>query len=258
MSRWTYPMRATEAVTTDVGTHDPPASSGASRLSRVRCVHCSMPAAGSQATCWSCGRDPRVPTDAGPPPAAAGAAGKAWRDALIVALATLLVLLVAIISVKANDDRSDRGVRGLAARVRGGTWSRATLGSASAQFPTAPARRTLPPAEGTEAPIDALVASASGVRAELRTVPLDGQVEAVDGPAMIEQLVEGYAASVHGTVGERQPAIVAGEPALDVAIDTPEGLVRVRATIVGTTGYLLAVAGPRQAFERFIGSFTAG
>jgi len=70
-----------------------------------------------------------------------------------------------------------------------------------------------------------------------------------------EELVAGFTTSVGGRIVQRIPLSMPGASGLDALVDSTAGLARVRAIVVGTTGWLLTVAGPRDAFRRFTSSF---
>jgi len=181
--------------------------------------------------------------------------GRAQRPGFLIGSGLLLVLVVLIGSVLLLAPAgNDQGVRGLAARIRGEDWERAGLRGASAEFPAPPIHRIVPIGPGLPNAGDVLSATGAGLRTELLVGEVgDGSI--AGGPAALDSLVTGYAATRHGQVDQRSPSSTAGMPALDAVITTAAGPVRVWATVVGSTGYLMSLMGPPGAFERFTASF---
>lgn len=237
---------------TDVVDRDRPPS--VTRLSRVRCIHCHMPAGVTQPRCWSCGLDPtgRADGDAQTEPAAPRSKElpRPWHSALLAAAAATLVLVALLGTVLMLDPQEDgQGVRGIAARIHGATWPRAQVAGATAEFPARPVRSTVPLEVGPSGTAEALVATAPGVRVELRATTLDGPLS----PAALIQL---YGATTDQKVRQEAPAPVRHGAGVDAVLDGSAGPTRVRAIVTATSAYVLSVNGPLAAFQRFTASFT--
>lgn len=238
---------------TDVVDRDRPPS--VSRLSRVRCIHCHMPAGVSQPRCWSCGLDPTASGDGGaqqePVPQRSKELPRPWHTALLVAAGATLVLVALLGTVLMLDPQDEgQGVRGIAARIHGATWPRAQVAGATAEFPARAVRSTVPFEVGPSGTAEALVATAHGVRVELRATPLDR-------PMPPGSLIQAYGAATGQKVRQEAPAPVRHGVAVDAVLDGSGGPSRVRAIVIGASGYLLAVTGPAAAFERFTASFSS-
>ena len=220
------------------------------RLRRVRCLHCLIPVGQTQPTCWSCGLDPTGPVDADgrglPTVIAKNALPPPLHSALLVAAASVLVLVALLGTVvMLGPQEEGRGVRGLHARINGHSWARAEVRGATAEFPSRPVRSTV---ELGSAAGDALVATATGLRVELRGV----STTAHPSPA---ELLTAYGAAIGRQIRLATPAPVPGASAHDALLDGPHGVRRVRAVVSATSAYLLVVDGPAAAFERFTASF---
>jgi hypothetical protein len=231
---------------TDVVDHERVATPTLSRLSRVRCLHCHMPAGAAHARCWSCGLDPTGPVGSDgqlDPATPEGNLPPHWHAALLVAGATALVLVALVGTVlRLGPEDDGRGLRGIAARLQGDAWERAGVGGASAEFPARPVRSSAAPLVG-DGPSEVLVASTSRVRVELRATPLRGPVS----PA---SLIDAYSAATGQEVRQSAPVFVSGAPGVDALTEGPQGLTRLRALVSPSTAYLLAVTGSAGAFER--------
>ncbi len=232
-----------------------PVGAPPTRLNRVRCTHCAMPVRRSEPTCWSCGRDPACPVDPeGCVPPATDHMGRRWPGQLLLlvgGLALVVVVLLGCVTLLGSPDGT-RGVRGLTARIRGEGWQRAEVSGASAEFPAPPDHRTFLTGPGFSKPAEALSAADRGVRTDLVVADMAGN--GMDAPAMAEELVVAYAAAAGGRVVQRAP-FAPGPAGFDALVEGAGGTVRVRVSMAGTTGYLLAVSGPNGAFERFTSSF---
>jgi len=90
---------------------------------------------------------------------------------------------------------------------------------------------------------------------ELLVTEMDGAGTAPERPGAAEELVAGFTSSVGGSIVQRIPLSITGASGLDALVDSTAGTIRVRAIVVGTTGWLMTVAGPRDAFRRFTSSF---
>ena len=217
-----------------------------------------MPVDRSLALCWSCGLDPRGAIAAAEP-ADAGAATPSqpatvrWR---LIAGGLLLVAVVVAgsLALLSPADRSD-GVRGIAARLRGGEWHRAEVRGASADFPAAPVRQAVVPGSALARAGESLVAERDGLRTELLVVDVADAGTLLDGGAVAEQLAAEYAATAGGRVVRRTPLYLGGAPGLDAVVDGRHVTIRIRATVSGTTAYVMAVTGPQEGFQRFTESF---
>lgn len=237
----------------DVAPQERVADPDPSRRLRVRCVHCAMPVGGARATCWSCGLEPTGAGDADPPQPVPGTAGlpAPWSTVLLVTCAVTLVVVALLGTVLMVDPHvSSQGPRGLAARFHGERWLRAELGGAAAEFPSRPIHATASPAPGTTGTTEVLVATAPGVRVELRAHRLDA-------PLSPAEVIDAYGDASGQHVRRSAPVDVGGAPALDAPLDGPHGQTRVRAVVTSSSAYLLAVTGPAAAFERVAASFTA-
>jgi hypothetical protein len=242
-----------EALVTDVVARDRPIGALTSRLVRVRCIHCAMPVRGGDDRCWSCDLDPTgalEPTEPqAPQPGQAAVPSVLRRRALFVVEAVLVVLIVAAGSVLLIAPADGRGVRGLAARLHGDAWGRSGLDGATAEFPVPPVRSTTVARPGA-APAPVLVASAPGLRVELRAVSVDESTGVA-----VQDVVGAYAADAGLRVVREGPRTVAGGPGWDAVLEDEHGLTRLRAVVVGGRAYVMAVTGPDAAFERFTASF---
>ena len=232
----------------DLVDRDRPVRPAPTRLSRVRCTHCHMPAGAAHARCWSCGLDPTGPADtAGQPEASARRSTNLpppWHAVLLVVAAATLVLVALLGTVMMLSSEEDgRGPRGIAARLNGDAWVRAGAGGATIEFPSRPVRSTAPPVPGRTGPVEILVASAPGLRVELQAAPLEGSLSPAD-------LVETYGAATGQEVRRSASVTVRGAPGLDALLESPEGITRVRAVVTASTAYLLVVTGPAAAFQR--------
>ncbi len=228
------------------------------RPGRVRCAHCSMPVRGTVARCWSCGLDPAgdgEPSGPGAVPAIASP-GLAHPALLLGAGLVVALALLGGSAVLRPASLGDHGVRNIAARLQGATWGRAEVLGVSASFPALPVRSSIPPGRGLPPVGGYLVATGSGLRTELLVFQLAAARPGADGQAAgADALVDGYASFSASQVLRRAPLVVHGGSGLDAVLRGAGGQVRVRATVVGATGYLMAVTGPDGAFRRFTASF---
>jgi hypothetical protein len=247
---------AREVVVTDVAARERPLGVLSSRFSRVRCVHCAMPARGGEPTCWSCGLDPAHPVDeAAQQPSGAlhdpqARQGPRWVTFGICGLAVLLVvLLVSALVITPGDDA--KGLRGLADRVRGGTWERAGLHGAAAEFPVRPVRVLVATGSDRADLAEGLIATTPEMRVELWAL-----TGGADGSG--EDLLDELAAAAGKRI-DTTGAAVQGFSTLDaLGVAGAERTTRVRTTVAGSSAYLLAVTGPAEAFDRFTSSFELG